>query len=115
MSAEPDNFGHVSIAEAIELYRGDGVLVDVREKYEWDAGHAPDALFMPMSELESRFTELPAHRTLLVVCHSGYRSLIAAQALANAGYTVQNVLGGMSAWARAGGPLVADTQEPPSA
>jgi rhodanese-related sulfurtransferase len=112
---EENAFGQVTIDEAIELYSRDSILVDVREQYEWDAGHAPDALLMPMSELESRFTELPAQGTLLVICHTGYRSLIAARALAEAGFTVQNVVGGMSAWARAGGPLVAEGAASPSA
>jgi rhodanese-related sulfurtransferase len=108
-------FGQVTVDEAIELYSGDCVLVDVREQYEWDAGHAPDALLMPMSELQSRFTELPAQYTLLVICHTGYRSLIASRALAEAGFTARNVVGGMSAWARAGGPLVAEDAASPSA
>jgi rhodanese-related sulfurtransferase len=98
----------VSVDEAIELSRAGGLLVDVREQDEWDAGHAPDAVHLPLSQLESRFDELPNGEPLLIICHSGYRSLRATDALARAGFSARNVVGGMSAWARAGGPVVTE-------
>ena len=49
-------------------------LVDVREQQEWDLGHAPDAIHIPLAQVESRLGELPASRPLVIVCRSGARS-----------------------------------------
>jgi rhodanese-related sulfurtransferase len=114
MTDQDAELGQVSVDEAIELSRAGGLLVDVREQDEWDAGHAPDAVHLPLSQLESRLDELPKGEELLIICHSGYRSLRATDALARAGFSARNVVGGMSAWARAGGPLVTAGHEPPS-
>ena len=105
---------HVSATEAAELVsRSSAVLVDVREQWEWDAGHAPQAQHLPMSQLEQRASELDADATLLIVCHSGQRSISVTDALARAGYHAVNVEGGMLAWHAAGGAIVADgTDEP---
>jgi rhodanese-related sulfurtransferase len=111
----PAEFGQVFVDEAIELSASGTLLVDVREQYEWDTGHAPTAILLPLSELRDRFEELPRDQTLLLVCHSGQRSLTASSMLANAGYHTVNVIGGMSAWHRAGGPMVAEGSEPPRA
>lgn len=89
------------------------VLVDVRERHEWDRGHSPVALLLPMSELEARIDELPQDRLLLVVCHSGQRSLRVSTALARIGYDAVSVTGGMIAWQLAGGEIVAEGQAPP--
>jgi rhodanese-related sulfurtransferase len=104
---------HVSAAEAIELAAGESILVDVRESWEWDLGHAPEAINLPMSQLDARHEELPLDATLLIVCHSGQRSLSVTDALARAGYNAVNVDGGMIAWQLSGGMVVADGSETP--
>ena len=52
------------------------VILDVREKDEWDAGHAPGAVHIPLAELPSRLHELPDtdDGTLAVTCRGGGRS-----------------------------------------
>ena len=89
-------------------YRGRGaVLVDVREDDEWTAGHAPNAVHVPLgrvSEAANRF----AGQKVLTLCRSGARSGRAAKTLAAAGVDVHNVAGGMAAWAAAGLPVVRD-------
>jgi rhodanese-related sulfurtransferase len=107
------NVEHVSAEEAITLAQGESILVDVREGWEWDLGHAPEAINLPMSQLEERHAELPMDATLLVVCHSGQRSLSVTDALARAGYNALNVDGGMIAWQLAGGAVVAEGTETP--
>ena len=104
---------HIPASEAIELAAGDSVLLDVREGWEWDRGHAPEARSLPMSELEKRHTELDENGTFLVICHSGQRSLQVTDALERAGYHAINVDGGMLAWQAAGGALVAEGSQPP--
>ncbi|MFZ4515926.1 MAG: rhodanese-like domain-containing protein [Acidimicrobiia bacterium] len=82
------------------------VLLDVREPQEWEAGHAVDATWIPMSEISERHTELPADRDIYVICRSGGRSLRVAEALQAWGYTAHNVDGGSLAWSEAGLPFV---------
>jgi rhodanese-related sulfurtransferase len=107
-----DELEQVSAEEAITLAAGSSVLLDVREGWEWDAGHAPTAIHIPLGELEARIAELPRDKTVLVVCHSGARSLRAAGALQHEGFTVVNVVGGMMAWERADGPVVRPESTP---
>jgi rhodanese-related sulfurtransferase len=103
-----DNLEEVSAAEAIELSQGESWLVDVREPDEWETGHAAGAYSLPMSQLSERMGELPQDATLLVICHSGARSLRVTSALSAAGYNAINVQGGTMAWQSAGGAIVAD-------
>lgn len=86
---------------------GDAVLVDVRERVEWNAGHAPQAVHLPLSRLMA-YAELPkaaGGRPVVAVCRSGHRSRQAARLLAARGHDVVDVKGGMTAWERAGLPV----------
>lgn len=85
----------------------DAVLVDVREQDEWDAGHAPDAVHIPMGELPDRLGELP-EGDVHVVCRSGGRSARASAWLQQNGVDAVDVAGGMGAWLEAGRPLVSE-------
>ena len=60
-------------------------LLDVREDDEWAAGHAPDAVHIPVGTLSERAAEIPQDREVYVICRSGTRSAYAAQALAARG------------------------------
>jgi rhodanese-related sulfurtransferase len=88
------------------------VLLDVREADEWNAGHAPDAVFRPLGELESVRFELPMNRKIVCVCRSGGRSARATEALRSWGFDAVNLEGGMQAWAAAGRPVVTDDGSP---
>ncbi len=91
----------------------DAVLLDVREQDEWDAGHAPNAVHIPLGDVSVRLGELAeltdAVEVLPVVCRSGARSGRAVAWLTQQGVDCANVDGGMMAWAAAGKPLVAPT------
>lgn len=78
------------------------MLVDVREVGEYRAGHAPGAKLISLSVLDRRLSEIPKEREILVICQSGMRSSQGAGILANAGYQVSNVSGGMALWQRSG-------------
>ncbi len=97
----------VEASDAIRETQDGVLLLDVREEWEWDRGHAPQAVSIPMSQLDERISEIPDDRRVLVVCHSGVRSERVTEALLRAGYDAVNVAGGMVAWQSAGGELVA--------
>ena len=87
----------------------DAVIVDVREDDEWVAGHAPNAIHIPLGELPSRLDELPeTDDTVPVVCRRGGRSARAVMWLVQQGFDVANVEGGMLEWQRAGKRISAD-------
>ena len=94
-----------------ELSAG-AVLLDVREDDEWQAGHAPDAVHVPMSELPARLPEVPTGRELAVVCRSGARSARVTGWLRAQGYDAVNVAGGMQSWVAGGRPMVSETGLP---
>ncbi|MFD4398519.1 rhodanese-like domain-containing protein [Kitasatospora sp. NPDC058478] len=102
------NPGQTTPAQAHQLARaGAAVLLDVRERGEFTAGHAPGALHLPLIALAAR-EPLPPEaggRLVLAICHSGNRSARAAQLLAERGVEVLNVVGGMTAWKHAGLPV----------
>ena len=103
--------GEVDVVQAARLAdAGEVLLLDVREPHEWAAGHAPGAVHVPLGEL--REDRVPRDRPVAVVCHLGGRSQRAASAMAAAGYRVDNVVGGMDAWAAAGLPVVTDDGAP---
>ncbi|MEN0083921.1 MAG: rhodanese-like domain-containing protein [Leifsonia sp.] len=103
----------VSAARARELTEAGGAwLLDVREDFEWEAGHAPDAHHIPLGELGARQHELPEDRQLLIICRSGARSRMVTDALTEANYPAANVAGGMGAWQASGGPVLRDDGTP---
>jgi rhodanese-related sulfurtransferase len=91
----------------------DAVLLDVREDDEWTAGHAPGAVHVPMTQLAERLEEVPEGDPLYVICRTGGRSARVTAYLNSQGWDSVNVAGGMSVWARAGRPLVAEGAAPP--
>jgi len=88
-------------------------LLDVREDDEWAAGHAPEAVHIPVGALNQRAAEIPQDHSVYVICRSGARSAYAAQALAGAGWKTVNVADGMTGWAVAGRPMVSETGAEP--
>lgn len=80
-------------------------VVDVREPAEYVTGHVPGALLVPMSQLGARVGELDRGRPLYLICATGNRSAAMTDALRGAGFDAWNVVGGTTAWARAGRPL----------
>lgn len=93
----------IDAATAQAEHAAGALLVDVREQEEWDAGHAPGALHLPLSELQERYLELPDVPATIVICRSGSRSDAVAHALAGIGRPgLANVADGMLGWRGAG-------------
>ena len=93
---------------------GEDLLLDVREREEWAAGHAPGAMHVPLSELAARWAEVPTDRPVAVVCKAGARSAQATVFLQGQGRQVRNVTGGMLAWRARGLPMTTDNGQPPT-
>ena len=91
------------LAAAVEQRQ---VVVDVRMPDEYEEGHVPGALLIPLPELPSRVGEIPNGDPVHVICRSGARSQKAAEHLAGLGRSVVNVAGGTLAWIESGRPIV---------
>ena len=85
------------------------LVLDVREPHEYEIGHVPDSLLIPLGQVVDRVGELEPHRgrTIVVICHGGKRSATACERLAGHGFgDLYNVAGGILAWRRVGLPEV---------
>ena len=96
------DYQQISQEEAYRMMQEETVVVlDVREQSEYDAGHIPDAVLLPVGSIgeESAAAVIPEKDTaVLVYCRSGTRSKTAAAALAELGYTAVYEFGGINSW-----------------
>ena len=102
-----DRVPEVGAEDGLAMVEAGALLLDVREADEWDAGHAPQAVWIPMGELSARAAELPRDRRIVAICRTGARSQAVVAALVGAGYEAFNLEGGMRAWASDDLPIVA--------
>jgi len=92
---------------AAKSQSGDAVIVDVREKDEWDEEHVPDATHLSRGTIELDIEEkIPdLNQTIITHCGGGGRSALAAASLQKMGYkNVRSMAGGFKAWKAAGLP-----------
>jgi NADPH-dependent 2,4-dienoyl-CoA reductase/sulfur reductase-like enzyme/rhodanese-related sulfurtransferase len=90
--------GDMPLADWAQLGRADALLVDVREPDEFLAGHLPDAINLPLSRMRERYAELPTDREIWLSCGVGQRAYFATRFLAQHGYRVRNLSGGVSTY-----------------
>lgn len=94
--------GIVELQAAIE--RGEQV-VDVRERYEFDDGHVPSAVHIPMSVIPVRLDEIEKKDPVWLICETGNRSGQMTRYLTQQGFDATNVDGGTVAWRASGFPI----------
>ena len=83
------------------------LLLDVRQDWETRLCRLPDAVHIPIEELELRTEELDRDDEIVVYCHQGVRSAAVAEYLRQLGFRdVKNLSGGLDAWARAVDPTM---------
>ena len=80
-------------------------VLDVRTPLEFESEHLDDSHLIPLEELSRRVDEIPESADVVVVCRTGVRATIAAEALARAGRQARVLDGGVQGWRRAGLPL----------
>jgi rhodanese-related sulfurtransferase len=92
----------------------DAFVLDVREDYEWTAGHIDGAKHVPMMELPQQVQhELQPDQQVVVVCRVGSRSAQVTAWLVRNGFDAVNLDGGLVAWEHAGRGLVSEDGSPP--
>jgi glyoxylase-like metal-dependent hydrolase (beta-lactamase superfamily II)/rhodanese-related sulfurtransferase len=101
----------IAPSEAREIHEaltGPGQWVDVRDPFEFEAGHIPETSHVPLSELGFYLDRFRGHDPLYISCRSGVRSMTAAKTLQRLGVALNpvNVGGGILAWQSQGNPIV---------
>ena len=95
-------YTQISQEEAKAMMDGQDVIVlDVREQNEYDSGHIPGAVLLPLGSIseESAAAVIPEKdSTVLIYCRSGNRSKTASDKLAQLGYTQIYEFGGITTW-----------------
>lgn len=94
-----DNVREIDPTQLQEMRGRGATLLDVREPWETEICRIDGSLLIPMRSLPQRLQELPAGEPVAVICHSGMRSLMVAQWLAQQGYDAVSVAGGIDRWA----------------
>ena len=99
---ENEMYEMISAQEAKEIMGSgvDHIILDVREQDEYDAGHIPDAILLPYTQIEQKVEDviLDKNALVLVYCRSGRRSKIASETLSALGYTNVKEFGGINDW-----------------
>jgi len=103
---------NISIEDAYEQWKQGGsaeppiMFVDVRTRMEYEDGHIPGAVNIPIQTLANRLDEVPKDKRLYVYCESGVRSTNASKYLVEVGYTnAINVNASMAGWRDAQYPI----------
>jgi rhodanese-related sulfurtransferase len=90
----------VDASKAMDLIsNGSVIVIDVREPYEFAAGHIPGAVLIPLGRFAGESASLDKNKQYLLVCRSGNRSAEAARFMVGQGFKhVYNLKGGMLSW-----------------
>ena len=101
-ASSEDGYQQISQEEAKEMMdTQDVIILDVREQDEYDSGHIPGAVLLPVGTIdEETAAEVIPEKdsTVLVYCRSGNRSKTASSTLADLGYTNIYEFGGINTW-----------------
>ena len=100
----------VTVDDLEAALRSGAALIDVREPSEYEAGHVPTAVLVPLASVPDTIDLFPTDRRAYVICRSGARSHRACEFLADQGLDVVNVAGGTLAWIASGRQTVVGDQ-----
>ena len=115
LASARDQLARVSPAEAFEEAKAGAVIVDIRtDAQRADDGLIPNAAVVPRNVLEWRLDPASEHRDpalarrdlrVILICHEGYQSSLAAATVRRFGVDATDVIGGAQAWRAAGLPM----------
>ena len=89
-----------------EQHEAGGIqLIDVREGYEWDAGHIAGARHVELQDVAAEAATIDREQPVVFYCRVGSRSTMAAAAFRRAGFDAYSMDGGLVAWDASGLPL----------
>lgn len=97
----------IDVDELAERLTVGGRLVDVREPHEYEAGHVPGAVSVPLGSVPGQLEQFRGDGPTYVICHAGGRSRIACELVADHDIAAVNVDGGTGAWIASGRDTVA--------
>jgi rhodanese-related sulfurtransferase len=92
----------IDVATAAERVAGGARLIDVRQEYEWEAGHVGGAEHIPLEELPAAAARIDREQPVVFVCRTGSRSALATEVFRASGYEAYNLAGGLLAWIDSG-------------
>jgi len=106
LASQPAGVTALSPAQANAKIQTGAFLLDVRTQDEYDQSHLQGSTLIPLDQLAGQLNTLPKDRDIVVICHSGSRSLSAAILLQQNGFKrVSYLSGGLNAWQAAGYPF----------
>jgi rhodanese-related sulfurtransferase len=114
MSNIPEGFMAVGDIEKFKeiLDTGEATLIDVREPSEYEAGHIPGAVNIPLRTLAQNLDKVPSDAPVMVYCASGHRAGMATSSLRSLGYdNVRAYPPGFKGWSEAGEEVSTDAVE----
>jgi rhodanese-related sulfurtransferase len=93
LTAIPSSYYTISSIDALKkaLTNPQTLLIDVREKSEYQSGHIPSAINIPLRTLSQNLDQIPRDRPVILSCSTGYRSAMGVTTLHLVGY--ENVKG----------------------
>ncbi len=100
----------VTIEELESALQSGARLIDVREPDEYEAGHVPGAILVPLGTVPDSLAQFSSDATTYVICKSGARSYRACEFVIDHGLDAANVEGGTMAWIISGRGTVAGDQ-----
>ena len=103
-------FKSISVADAMQLIENGALIIDVREQNEYDQAHIENSVLVPLSTVSAeKINEVnPQNKTILIHCHSGKRSKVAANIILSQGYTgeILELDEGIKAWTEFGQKII---------
>ena len=104
------SFKSISVADAMQLIENGALIIDVREQNEYDLAHIENSVLVPLSTVSAeKINEVnPQNKTILIHCHSGKRSKVAANIILTQGYTgeILELDEGIKAWTEFGQKII---------
>ena len=90
---------NIDTDKAKEHYDNKVEFLDIREQDEFDQARIPGSTLLPMSQINSRWQEIPKDKEVVVYCRTGNRSAVLLGQLAQMGYTnLMNLEKGIVDW-----------------